>query len=273
VSVRNSLDDTFEHARQAGRGVLIPYLTAGFPEPERFVDLAVCVLEAGADVLEIGIPFSDPLLDGPAIQRSQQAALDAGVTPADCLRFAAEVHARTGKPLLFMGAYNPILAYRLDRICNEGSHAGITGLIVPDLPLEEQAELRHAASEAGLHVIEMVAPTSTPERMKRVCAAASGFIYCISVAGVTGARAGVAETARPLVERVRTCTDVPVAVGFGIAGPAQAAEVASFADGVIVGSALVNLADGSAGEDRLSAVRDFVGSLRVALDSVGLVPR
>ena len=265
MSGPNTLDEAFAKARREGRGVLIPYLTAGYPRPDRFVDLAVTVLDSGADALEIGIPFSDPLLDGPAIQRSQQRALESGVTPRDCLRYAEEVRARSEKPLLFMGAYNPILAYGPDRFCGEAARAGVSAIIVPDLPLEEQEELRSAAETSGLHLIQLVAPTSTPERLRHVCSTASGFVYCISVAGVTGERASVVSTARPLVEAVRGCTETPVAVGFGIAGPEQARQVASFADGVIVGSALVNLVGERANENLEEAVRDFISALRSGL--------
>jgi tryptophan synthase alpha chain len=246
--------------------VLIPYITAGFPDPDSYVDLAVAVLEAGADALEIGIPFSDPLLDGSAIQRSQQSALGAGITPARCLEYAAEIHARTSKPLLFMGAYNPVLAYGPGRFSVNASAAGIAALILPDLPYEEQDEVREPAREHGLHVIQLVAPTSTPERLRRVCSAASGFVYCLSVAGVTGARASVRATAEPLVQRVRTCTDVPAAVGFGIAGPEQAREVAEFADGVIVGSALITLLAEAPRGQACDAAIGLVRRLREALD-------
>jgi tryptophan synthase alpha chain len=238
---RNALDEMFERSRTEGRATLVPYVTGGFPRPSEYVDLAVAVLEAGADALEIGIPFSDPLLDGPSIQRSQQIALEAGVTPAHCLEYARDIHAQTQKPLLFMGAYNPVLAYGLTKFCAASAEAGVSALIIPDLPFEEQGELRVAADAAGLHVIQLVAPTSTPERLRRACEVATGFIYCISVSGVTGAHRNIAPTAQPLVERVRRLTDVPVAVGFGIANPDTAREVATFADGVIVGSALIDV--------------------------------
>jgi tryptophan synthase alpha chain len=263
---RNRLDETFQQAEAEGHGVLIPYLTAGSPRPDQFVDLAVAVLQAGADMLEIGIPFSDPLLDGPAIQRAQQAALDAGVTPSGCLRFASEISRRSNKPLLFMGAYNPVMAYGMTRFCAEAQAAGVTALIIPDLPLEEQAELRAAANAHDLHLIQLVAPTSTDERMGRVCADASGFLYCISVAGVTGTRTGVAQAARPLVDRARACATVPVAVGFGITTPDDARAVAAFADGVIVGSALVNLVADTPDEERIEVVTGFIESLRGALE-------
>jgi tryptophan synthase alpha chain len=272
MTVRNALDSAFIRAKSAEEGVLIAYLTGGFPSTEMFVDLAMSVLEAGADVLEIGIPFSDPLLDGVAIQEAQQFALDAGVTPATCLEYARRIRARSDKPLLFMGAFNPILAYGVERFSRDAAEAGVNGLIVPDLPLEEQDELRPATMTRGLHLIQLVAPTSTPERLQRVCATASGFIYAISVAGVTGARLSVVETAGPLVERIRAYTDVPVAVGFGIATPEQAREVADFAEGVIVGSALITTVrvletgspDAAKGASE-KAARDFIGSLKAAM--------
>lgn len=270
MTIENGLDGAFEGARRAGRAALIPYLTGGFPGRDAFVELAAAVLEAGADALEIGIPFSDPLLDGPVIQAAQQRALDAGVTPGDCLRLAAEVHRLSDKPLLFMGAYNPVLAYGQERFAADAAEAGVSGLIIPDLPYEEQDELLLATRANRLHLIQLVAPTSTQERLERVCALASGFVYCISVAGVTGARASVTQSASPLVESVKSCTDVPVAVGFGISGPDAAREVAEFADGVIVGSALVRtVAEG--GDGAVDEAAGFVRSLREALDpgSVG----
>jgi tryptophan synthase alpha chain len=265
MTVHNALDATFEATRNAGRAALIPYLTAGFPQRERYVDLAVATLNAGADLLEIGVPFSDPLLDGPAIQHSQQIALEQHVTPRDCIDFAAEIHRRTDKPLLFMGAYNPIVAYGPGRFCADAAAAGVAALIVPDLPLQEGEELRAAAGSAGMHVIQLVAPTSQDVRIAQVAGVASGFIYCISVSGVTGTRHGVAELARPLVERVRRHTDIPVAVGFGIAGPEDARAVGSFADGVIVGSALINRV-GEPGRDSLDAATAFISSLAGALE-------
>jgi tryptophan synthase alpha chain len=270
MTVHNRLDDAFASAREQQRAALLPYLTAGYPDRERFVDLATAVLDAGGDILELGVPFSDPLLDGPLIQRSQHEALEAGVTPADCLRLAAEIRGRSEKPLVFMGVYNTVLAYGPDRFCREAARSGVTGLIITDLPLEEQEEMRRAAAEYGLHLVQMVAPTSSPERLRSVCANASGFIYGISVAGITGPRASVADTARPLVERVRACTNVPVAVGFGIAGPQQAREVAAFADGVAVGSALIKAVAEAGPEERIPAARAFVAELRSALESAAI---
>jgi tryptophan synthase alpha chain len=262
--IRNQLDGAFASARAQGRGVLIPYLTAGFPERSGFIDLCAALLDAGADALEIGIPFSDPLLDGPSIQGSQQTALDAGVTPEDCLDFARGVRERSGKPVLFMGAYNPIFAYGLDRFAQSSADAGVTAMIVPDLPFEEQDDLRESCTQHGLHLIQLVAPTSTHDRLRRVCSVASGFVYCISVTGVTGTRTEVSEAARPLVERVRELTDVPVAIGFGIAGPDQVRAVTAIADGAIVGSALIDVLREAAPWEREHAGSEFVSLLAAA---------
>lgn len=261
MTVRNALDAAFDWARGEQRAALIPYLTAGFPDRDSFVEIACGVLDAGADALEIGIPFSDPLLDGPAIQRSQQVALEEGTTPLDCLRFASEISGRTGKALLFMGAYNPIFRYGVERFSDHATRVGVSGLVVPDVPYEEQDELLSAAQKSGIHLIQLLAPTSPAERVTAVCSVASGFVYCISVTGVTGVRSGVADAARPLVERVRVCSDVPVAVGFGISGPEAAQEVAAFADGVIVGSALINVLADAPAERRVERAREFVAGL------------
>jgi len=266
VSVHNALDEAFQQGRAESRALCMPYLTAGFPGRDTFVDLCLAILEAGADALEIGIPFSDPLLDGPSIQRSQQAALEAGTTPTDCLRFAAEIRRQSDKPLLFMGAFNPVMAFGMEAFCASAHDAGVSALIIPDLPHEEQDELRRATESHTLHLIQLVAPTSTQDRLRRVCAAASGFVYCISVAGVTGVRSSVVETAQPLVARVREHTDVPVAVGFGIAGPEQARAVGAFADGVAVGSAIVDAVAEGTPEERSASVRSLVGGIVAALD-------
>ena len=261
MSVENALDATFRRARNESSGVLIPYLTAGFPDREGFVDLAVAVLEAGADALEIGIPFSDPLLDGPSIQRSQQMALDAGTSPDDCLRFAREIHQRNSKPLLLMGAYNPVFAYGPERFCENAQIAGVSGLIIPDLPFDEADELRDAAAHHDLHVIYMVAPTSSQNRLRQICERASGFIYCVSVAGVTGTRTGVSDAVSPLVKRIRACTRVPIVVGFGISSPDQVRTVTALADGVAVGSALINVLHEAEPADRSRAVKTFISGL------------
>ncbi len=272
MTIVNRLDRTFERARGEGRAVLMPYLTAGYPSPEAFVDLATDILESGGDVLEIGIPFSDPLLDGVSIQDSQQQALDAGTTPADCLTYAVELHTRSGKPLIFMGAYNPILSYGIDRFCRASKEAGVAALIVPDVPFEEQGELLAGTEEHGLHLIQLLAPTSTDARVEAVCARASGFVYCISLVGITGARASVAATARPLVERVRRYTDVPVIVGFGISGPAQVRKVAEFADGVIVASKLIDVIRDAPEDRRTETARTFIGELRDAVQGTAVSP-
>lgn len=265
MTVENSLDETFVRARDEERGVLIPYLMAGYPDSDEFVELAVAVLEAGADALEIGIPFSDPLLDGPSIQRSTQDALDMGITPPRCIEYARQIHTRSAKPLLFMSSCNPVLSYGVERFCRDAAAAGVDGLIITDVPLEEQGDLLEATRANSLHLIQLLAPTSTPERLRRACDVASGFVYCISVAGVTGTRAGVADTARSLVKAVRGRTAVPAVVGFGISGPEQAREVATFADGAAVGSALINLLAAAPAARRVPEAQAFVRGLADAL--------
>jgi len=263
-AVRNDVDEAFAMAKAEGRAALIPYLTAGYPSPETFIDVAAFALDSGADALEIGVPFSDPLLDGPSIQYSQHLALQNGINLGDCLHFAEQVKKRSGKPLLLMGAFNPFLSLGLHDVCRRAQEAGVAGLIVPDIPLEEQGELRVALAERGLHLIQMVAPTSPPERISRIAEAASGFVYCVSVAGVTGARSQTPETATPLVRAVREATGVPVAVGFGIASPRQVAEVSQFADGVIVGSAMIDVLRDAPRGTEAATLGGFVSSLRAA---------
>jgi tryptophan synthase alpha chain len=245
------------------RPALMPYLTLGYPDPETSLACVQAATEAGADLIELGLPFSDPLADGPVIQRSTQVALENGVTVARCLEMTAELRRRgVTTPFLLMGYYNPIFAYGLARFAGDAASAGADGFIVPDLPLEEADELEGECHKHRLSLIYMLAPTSTPERIKRVAERASGFIYLVSVAGVTGERSGVAWGLREFVGRVKEAASVPVAVGFGISTPAQATEVGQFADGVIIGSAVVKAASG---ERPVEGVREFVKRVKEAL--------
>ncbi len=241
----------------------MPYLTLGYPDPETSLACVQAAAEAGADVIELGVPFSDPLADGPAIQRSTQVALENGVTVAKCLEMTAELRRRgVAAPLLLMGYYNPIFAYGLARFAGDAASAGADGFIVPDLPLEEADELESECHKHRLSLIYMLAPTSTPDRIKKVTERASGFLYLVSVTGVTGERSGVAEGLREFVGRVKEMASVPMAVGFGISTPAQAAEVGQIADGVIIGSAVVKAASG---ERPVEGVREFVKRVKEAL--------
>jgi len=220
----------------------------------------------GADVIELGIPFSDPLADGPVIQRATQRALAAGVTLPRVLELVREMRGEVAAPLVFLTYYNPILAFGLKAFCRTAVEAGIDGVIVADVPPEEADPLRAEAEPAGLDVVQLVAPTSTPERMRKIARASQGFIYMVSLTGVTGERSTLAPELAAQLRALRNITTKPICVGFGISTPAQAAEVGRAADGVIVGSAIVRLVEqhGTSAE-LLPRVGDFIASLKAPL--------
>lgn len=264
----------FEKLRQDGRTALMPYLTIGHPSPALTLELVPAVIEAGADLVELGIPFSDPLADGATIQQATYEALRQGTNVGLCLQTVAELrHRGVDTPLILMGYYNPIFQRGLTEFCEEAARAGADGLIVPDLPPEEAEDLREACRIHDLDLIFLLAPTSDDERVRRVVELASGFIYLVSLTGVTGARDHLPADLEAFVQRVRHMTSpstgsghsLPLAVGFGIGNPEQARRVARVADGVIVGSAIVRRAGESA--EPVKAVYDFVHSLRQGLDS------
>jgi tryptophan synthase alpha chain len=238
--VTSRIDAAFSTARADGRAAFIPYLTAGFPDPERFLKAARELLTV-ADLLEVGLPYSDPLGDGPTIQRSSQAALEAGITPALTLELISRLRAETGKPLLLMTYYNPVYTYPGGEasFIHDLKTAGADGVILPDLPPEEAEGLIPVARAQGLDTVFLVAPTSTDARLKTVTAACRGFVYAVSVTGVTGARGAVGSEVPDLVRRVKGVSELPVAVGFGVSNAATARPVAGVADGVVVGSALI----------------------------------
>lgn len=242
---------------------LMPYYTLGYPDRET----SLAIVEAIApycDLLELGVPFSDPLADGPTIQHSTQKSLEAGTTTAGCLDMVRQLRGRgITTPFLLMGYYNPILAYGLEQYVADAAASGADGFIVPDLPPEEAGELEEAAAGAGLALIHFLAPTTNPSRMRAVTRRGRGFIYLVSVTGVTGARTQMAEGLEPFVARVRQHTDTPLAVGFGISTPEQAAQVGAIADGVIVGSALINAVDSA--DDKAAGAARFVQVLHAAL--------
>lgn len=255
----------FERARAENRAALIPYLSLGYPTPETSLALAEAAIAAGADLLELGVPFSDPLADGPVIQRAAHVALQGGMTVARCLEMAHSLRQRgIVVPLIFMGYYNPILAYGAEAFCRACCEAGVDGLIVPDLPPEEGGELERACETYGLALVYLLAPTSTPERIRLVSERSQGFVYLVSVTGITGPRERLPVDLGAFVRRVREATDKPLAVGFGISTPEQAGQVAALADGVVVGSALVRLAEEADARER---IKDLVGALRRAVAS------
>jgi tryptophan synthase alpha chain len=260
------LDATFGALRARRERALVAYFTAGDPSLAITRKLVVEAARRGADVIELGIPFSDPLADGPVIQRATQRALAAGVTLPRVLELVREMRGEVSAPLVFLTYYNPILAFGLKAFCRTSVEAGIDGVIVADLPPEESGPLRAEAVAAGLDLIHLVAPTSTPERMRRIARASEGFVYMVSLTGVTGERAALAPELTQQLRALRAITTKPVCVGFGIGTPEQAALVGQLADGVIVGSAIVRLVEQhGASAELLTRVGDFIAGLKAPL--------
>ncbi len=253
-----------------GHTAFLPFMTAGLPNPDSSPRLFAAMTEAGADGFEVGIPYSDPLMDGPVIQRGSDTALAAGTSLKVAFETIESVAGTTGRPLLAMTYANPVLRIGADQFCQRLAEAGADGLIVPDLPLEESGDLALAAADHGIGMVHFVAPTTDDDRLRRVAAARPLFIYGVADLGVTGERSEVSTHVADLSARVRNATDVPLVFGVGISTPRQAAAVSPYADGVIVGSALVRLvleADGI--DDAIERLRIAVTAFRSALDGAG----
>ncbi|HUL60839.1 MAG TPA: tryptophan synthase subunit alpha [Anaeromyxobacteraceae bacterium] len=264
---------TFARCRAAGEAALVAYVMGGDPDLATSTAMALACVEGGADLLEIGIPFSDPIADGPTIQRAAERALAAGTTLADVLQVARAVRTRSEAPIALMGYLNPILAYGAERFVSDASRAGVDALIVPDLLPEEAGDLGALAAARGLAVVFLLAPTSTPARIETAARAATGFLYFVSVTGVTGARTAVPADVGARVAAVRARSPVPVVIGFGVSTPGQAAALAPLADGVVVGSAIVSrVAQAGARAVRAARVRRFVAGLKRALRPRGRAP-
>ena len=235
--------ERIQNAFEQNHSAFMPYTVLGYPTRQASLETVQTLVKAGADLLELGIPFSDPLADGPTIQAATQKSLENGTTLKDCIAMTRELRDQgVDTPALLMGYVNPMLAYGLESFVADAAVAGVDGLIVPDLPPEEAKELEGLCQEQGLALVYLLAPTSTPDRIERVAKQSSGFIYLVSLTGVTGARNQLAEGLSDFIQRVREKTETPLAVGFGIGNGEQAKNVAQHADGVIVGSALVKRA-------------------------------
>ncbi len=246
-----------------GHKALIAFITVGYPDIETTLKAVPLLEKCGCDIVELGIPFSDPLADGATIQKASFNALKNGVTPGLCLEIARKLRNKVKIPLVFMTYYNPILNYGLEKFCGDCGKSGIDGLIIPDLPPEEGSELDIITQKSSIDLIYLLSPTSTEERLKLVARKSRGFIYLVSVAGVTGARKTLPEDTAAFVERVRSVTKKPLCLGFGISTPKQAGTAAGLADGVIVGSRLIQLME----EDKsLAGVEKFIVDLRKAVD-------
>ncbi len=271
----NRIDRCFAELKARGDKALVCFLTSGDPDFATTEQLVSTIVQSGADIIELGIPFSDPLADGPSIQAASFRALQAGATVRGVLESVRSIRSalrqaqdaqganRPDAPIVLMTYFNPIQKYGLARFATDAVQAGADGVILTDLPAEEAAEWKTIADDAGLATIMLVAPTSTKERIQLAAKMGSGFIYCVSRTGVTGARDGMPSELRELVESIKSVSDLPVAVGFGISKPEHVAFVTEFADGAVVGSALVNvIADHAGSGDLAECAGQFVKSLK-----------
>jgi tryptophan synthase alpha chain len=257
------IQELFDRRKSEGKAALVAYLTAGDPTPAHTAGLVAALERGGADLIELGVPFSDPIADGPVIQRGSDRALKAGTTVAKVLGIAKDIRKTSTIPLLLFTYLNPVLRYGLENLARDAKAAGIDGCLLTDVSVEEAEVYVNAMRAAGLDTVFLAAPTSTPERLKLVAKYSSGFIYLVSRTGVTGERAELSDLLQPLIDATRTVSKLPLAAGFGISTPEQAGAVAKIADGVVVGSAIVRLIENGGGEE---GVETFMRSLRNGMD-------
>lgn len=251
----------FELMRREGRKGFIPFVTAGDPEVAISTEIVLKLADVGADVIELGVPFSDPMADGPTIQRSSQRALLNGVSVGDVLSIARRVREAVSTPIVLFSYLNPLLSYGFRQLVRDAAEAGIDGILLTDAIDDEAAEFSGMMAEHGLDLISLVAPTTTDARLEKIATRSRGFLYAVSRAGVTGAQANMSGDAARLVERARNHTELPIAVGFGISTREQILDVWEFADAAVVGSAIVSEIEKSLLEDPVEAVETFVGGL------------
>jgi len=261
------IEKVLRQLKDCGEKALIIYITAGDPNLEVTEELVCSIAEAGADVVELGIPFSDPLADGPTIQQASQRALNGKVTISKILNTIEKIRKKSSVPIALMTYYNPIFHYGLDRFVADSKAVGVDGLIVPDLPLEESRELRDITEGSGVELVSFITPTSAPGRINVISKVAQGFIYCVSVTGVTGTRENLSLDVAEMIRKIRSYTNIPLAIGFGISNPEQAKEATKYADAVIVGSAVVKIIENYQNDLSvlLGQVRSFVKSLKEAI--------
>lgn len=258
------IQQLFERCKSEKRAALVAYLTAGDPTPGATPGLVAALERGGADLIELGVPFSDPIADGPVIQRGSDRALKAGTTVSKVLLIAQKIRETSRIPLLLFTYLNPVLRYGLENLARDAKASGIDGCLLIDVSVEEAEVYVNAMRAAGLDTVFLAAPTSTPERLKLVAKYSSGFIYLVSRTGVTGERAELSAALQPLIDSTRAISSLPLAAGFGISTPQQAGAVAKIADGVVVGSAIVRLIEQNAGEEGLE---QFIRSLRAGMDA------
>jgi len=260
------IDQLFAELKQRQETALIPFLTAGDPDIATTAKLIRTLADSGADLIELGVPFSDPMADGPTIQAASERALAAGTTVEKVLQLVADVRRDCQVPLVLMGYYNPIFRYGAERFAQDAAAAGVDGLLLVDLPPEEVGEISAVMKAAGIALITLLAPTTPAARMQKLAAAAQGYLYYVSMTGVTGTQKITPADIRVAVENLQSFTDVPVGVGFGITTAEEAKAVGEFADGVVVGSALVKIiAENSGSDELLPRVGEFISELKQGL--------
>jgi tryptophan synthase alpha chain len=261
----NRIDNKFSELRSKGEKAMIPFVTAGDPDLQTTVEIVKSMEEAGADIIELGIPYSDPLADGPVIQESSQRALSSGAGISNIMETVVEIRKTVEVPLLYLVYYNSVFRYGIEKFIKGASEAGIDGLIIPDLPLEERQELANICECFNIHLIPLIAPTSK-ERIKTIVHKAKGFVYCVSVAGVTGTRDSISTNIEEYMKTIGEYTDLPKALGFGISSAGMAEKYKNCADGIIVGSAIIKrIAEARDKESKIKAASDFVREVKAVL--------
>ena len=245
----------------------MPYYSLGYPTPSQSVEIIEAIAQAGVDLMELGLPFSDPLADGPTIQHSMQIALNHGITIRDCFELVRTIRKRgIQQPILLMGYFNPILAYGLEEFIAEAAAVEAEGLIIPDLPIEESHPVEQLCRQQRLAMVYLLPPTVEEERAKKIASRSSGFVYLVSLTGVTGARQKLPSNLQAFVQKARSYTELPLAVGFGISTPEHVKDVGKFADGVIIGSALINAVEQAS--DPAKAAREYISTLKNACQRI-----
>lgn len=261
----SGISKVFEKLKNRNEKAFIPFITAGDPDAQTTDNLLKCLVDNGADIIELGVPFSDPMADGPTIQAASQRALNNEFSIEKILDHVRKMRAYSEVPVILFGYYNPFLQYGIERLCTDAKTAGVDAFLIVDLPPEEATEIKTAANKNALDMIFLLAPTSTDERLKLITENASGFIYFVSVTGVTGARDCLDSTLGNYISRVKQYTNLPVGIGFGISRPEQVREVGTYSDAVIVGSAIIKLIEENRGKtDMILTVGNFVRELKNA---------
>ncbi|MQG18538.1 MAG: tryptophan synthase subunit alpha [SAR202 cluster bacterium] len=260
----NRIDQIIQKSKQSSEMVISSFITVGFPNKNQSIEIASTLLNNQVDLIELGMPFSDPIAEGPTIQKTSQIALSQGIGIDSCLEAATIVRKSNSQAgIILMGYFNPILKYGLQKFVQKAACSKVDGIIIPDLPIEESSELRMICKQYDIHLIPLIAPTSTPERIDRICEKADGFIYCVSVKGVTGARKKLDyDNLKLFVNKIREKTNLPILIGFGISTPEQVEQISKFADGVIVGSSLLNSIMESPNDQAVKKAVQFMKSLK-----------